>query len=99
MIRPNITKEWRIDKSDIFELENNFDVSLLTEDMFQIRQKGYIIDSGWYQVQNAFITYLIIESNWEYPIAKIESTNLQDCYDAIQLIASYADKLIGQDIV
>jgi hypothetical protein len=99
MIRPTLTKEWRIDKSDIFELENNIDNSLLTEDMFQISQENYTIDSGWYQGQNTFMTYLISESNWEDPIIKIKSTNLQDCYNAIQIAAIYADKLIKQEIV
>lgn len=87
----NIPQNWLILKSEIFEIENNSDKSLLTEDLFQIEREDYIIDSGWYQSQNAFITYLILKSNWEDPIIRIKSSNIFECLNAIRLVILYAD--------
>ncbi|MDP4203557.1 MAG: hypothetical protein Q8861_12755 [Bacteroidota bacterium] len=89
----DIPQDWLILKSELLEFENNFDDSLLTEDLFQIRRDDFIIDSGWYQSQNAFITYLILKSSWEEPIVKIRSFNIDECLNAIRLVILYADTL------
>jgi hypothetical protein len=94
MKRIDLSKEWKAIKLDILEFENDIDESLLTEDLFQIRNEEYIIDSGWYSTQNSFITYLIFQSNWSDPIITIKSENIFDCLNAIQLVIYYADKLI-----
>lgn len=95
MKRINLSKEWKAIKLDILEFENDIDESLLTEDLFQIRNKEYIIDSGWYSTLNSFITYLIFDSNWSDPVITVKSGNVFDCINAIQLVIYYADKLIG----
>lgn len=96
MKRVDFSKEWKIIKLDILEFENDIDESLLTEDMFQIRNKKYLVDAGWYQTQNSFITYLIFDSNWTDPIITIKSKNIFECLNAIQLMIYYTDKLIGE---
>jgi len=97
MKRVDLGKEWKTTKLDILELDNEIDESLLTEDMFQISNKEYIVDSGWYTTQNSFITYLIFDSNWKDPIITIKSKNIFECLNAIQLTIYYADNLISED--
>ncbi len=76
-------KNWDIIKSDIFEISNNLDESALSEDLFQIKNNNFIVDSGWYEGINSFITYLIKDDNWENPVIKIISKTKENCLDAI----------------
>ena len=90
-----INLEWENVKLDILQFENDIDIddTLLTEDMFQIKRNGYIVDSGWYSGQKTFITFLIFELNWSDPIIKIKSKNIFECKYAIQMVINYAEKI------
>jgi len=85
--------EWENIKLDILQFENDIEYCLLTEDMFQIKRNGYIVDSGWYSGQDTFITFLIFEFNWSNPIVKIKSKNIFECKYAIQMAINYAEKI------
>jgi hypothetical protein len=87
-------RDWEIIKSDLLKLKNDRNKDLLFEDMFQISKKGYIIDSGWYESQKAFITYLIFMHNWESPIKRIVSNSLEGCIDGIFQLIKYTDALM-----
>ncbi|MDD2798545.1 MAG: hypothetical protein PHV20_08135 [Bacteroidales bacterium] len=96
MIKLNIPSNWVIVKSDLLEIEEKQDNSLLIEDLFQIKRMNYLIDAGWYDNQNAFVIYLIQESSWDDPIIKIKSNDLQSCIEAIQFSIYYVDRLFDQ---
>jgi len=83
---------WRIIKDNISSLLNmEFDTSIfLTEDMFQAILNNLIIDSGWYE--NVFISFLIINNDWERPLMKIYSSNLEDVFIAIKSIEYYCQE-------
>jgi len=87
---------WQIIKNDFPKLINNFHDTFLTEDLFQIQQKDYIIDAGWYGHKNCFTTYLIYKCDWENPLIRIESNSMLDCLNTINLIIEYTKKQINK---
>lgn len=84
---------WELKKLDL--LDKSIVPSDLQEDMFQIEQGKYLVDSGWYEAIDAFITYLITNFNWDEPLVKIVSKNHYHCIDAISFCVGYTEKLIS----
>ena len=82
---------WQVIKNDFPELINNFHDTFLSEDLFQIEQNDYIIDTGWYAHSNSFGTYLIYKYDWENPLIHIVNHSISDCLNAINLIIKYVE--------
>lgn len=93
-----IINKWQIINLDILKIKNTFDKSLMSEDMFQIKKEDYIIDSGWYDNQNVFLTFLIHNEDWESPIIFIKSFSLQHCIHAIELTIEYANSVLDINV-
>lgn len=85
---------WKIIKNDYSSFQrNSLDKSHLTEDMFMAEYDNFVIDSGWYgddfeDENGSFITFLIKDNDWEKPILKVNSFELNDIFDIINFCAS-----------
>lgn len=84
----DLTK-WNIIKSNIFDISSETDETFLIEDLFQISCDDFIIDAGWYEGINSYITYLIQHYDWDNPIIKVISKDKKKCLDAIAFCIKY----------
>ena len=82
---------WNIKNRDL--LNKSIESTDLREDMFQIERNNILIDSGWYEGSESFITFLIIDYNWEDPFIKIKSYVYSDCIKAISFCIEYAESV------
>lgn len=82
-----------------FDLPLNKQIGELKEDMFQASKKGkdnVILDIGWYgdteQLEGEFIVYLIIDYNWEAPLIRISTRDLDVLKHYIEYTISFLQK-------
>ncbi len=60
--------------------------------MIQANYNNFTIDSGWYGGENGhFITFLIKDSNREYPLVRIISNKISDIKWAIEVCEDYVE--------
>jgi hypothetical protein len=83
-------------KDDIFNRGDSIDESFLREDMYQATCKEYVIDCGWYENDMAgnFITFLIHNQNWDYPMIRIVTRNISDARWSVNVCKEYLNKII-----
>ena len=92
-----LSNDWKISRNKFPELIKG-DNGWLIEDIFQATLNNYAIDSGWYGVDGdssngQFITYLIKDYNWELPLVRLESTNLEDTLYNVRLCEDIYNKI------
>lgn len=85
-------KNWKIIKDELSD-SITFDEALLTEDIFQAKKDDYVIDFGWYEGIEKFITLLVIKNNWENPIIRIQSDSYEQGLLSINLCVDFIDNL------
>lgn len=86
--------DWKVIKDELSILNpDDLNYSDLSEDMLQLSNSIFKIDAGWYEGISSFIVYLLRNDDWENPIVKITSYNLENCRRAIQLCIEYSKEL------
>lgn len=82
--------DWKVIKDDLFTLSEQRE-DFLNEDMFQASYKIYTIDCGWYEEGELghYICFLIKEYNWESPIIKIITDNIEDAKWSVMICYEY----------
>jgi len=87
----HICKNWNVIKNNLFV--NYYDNEFLTEDLFQIEKKNFIIDIGWYEGASLFYIYLIKDFEWDLPLIKISAYSREQCFIALEFCVNYENIL------
>lgn len=90
-----LSKDWNISTNHFSNLLEKWDTTLLVEDIFQASNTNYIIDSGWYGEDSSgrFITFLIKDLDWDNPVVRIESSNLEETIFNISICEDVYSKI------
>lgn len=90
-----VSEKWKVRPNHYIELLEKWDNTLLMEDIFQASLDNFIIDSGWYgeDENGQFVTRLIKDYDWENPIVRLVSYNLQDTVQNIAFCEEYYNRI------
>ncbi|MDO5105929.1 hypothetical protein [Capnocytophaga sp.] len=88
-------KNWQIQHDNfswIFQCENFDQIKAdLSEDLLQMENGRYIIDIGWYAGVEAFILFYIENEDWERPVMRYSSANINEICAELRRILSVID--------
>lgn len=85
--------ELQIVKNDFSELDITSNETFFTEDLYQAVYENYAIDCGWYNA-GYFVTFLIKDSDWDLPVLRIETRDLNAAKWSIKTCIEYLNEIV-----